>query len=60
MSYIKKPAARHPKLKVNSLGLTVRDYEGSMSTLCAGCGHCLLYTSPSPRDATLSRMPSSA
>ena len=24
------------------------------------CGHCLLYTSPSPRDATLSRMPSSA
>ena len=27
----------------------------------AGMGHiCLLYTSPSPRDATLSRMPSSA
>ena len=25
----------------------------------SGCG-CLLYTSPSPRDATLSRMPSSA
>ena len=26
-----------------------------------GCAHiCLLYTSPSPRDATLSRMPSSA
>ena len=29
-----------------------------------GCGdpskYCLLYTSPSPRDATLSRMPSSA
>ena len=23
-------------------------------------GSCLLYTSPSPRDATLSRMPSSA
>ena len=23
-------------------------------------GRCLLYTSPSPRDATLSRMPSSA
>lgn len=23
----------------NKLGLTVRDYEGSMSTLCAGCGH---------------------
>ena len=26
----------------------------------AWCGDCLLYTSPSPRDATLSRMPSSA
>ena len=26
----------------------------------AGCITCLLYTSPSPRDATLSRMPSSA
>ena len=25
-----------------------------------GCDSCLLYTSPSPRDATLSRMPSSA
>ena len=25
-----------------------------------GMGGCLLYTSPSPRDATLSRMPSSA
>ena len=24
------------------------------------CSNCLLYTSPSPRDATLSRMPSSA
>ena len=25
-----------------------------------GCGYCLLYTSPSPRDRTRSRMPSSA
>lgn len=39
MSYMKKPVARHPSLKPNKLGLTVRDYEGSMSTLCAGCGH---------------------
>ncbi len=39
MSYIKKPAARNPSLKPNALGLTVRDYEGAMSTLCAGCGH---------------------
>ena len=39
MPSIVKPAARHPSLQQNQLGLTVRDYEGSMSTLCAGCGH---------------------
>jgi 2-oxoglutarate ferredoxin oxidoreductase subunit beta len=36
---IAKPTAIHPSLHRNELGLTVRDYEGSMSTLCAGCGH---------------------
>jgi 2-oxoglutarate ferredoxin oxidoreductase subunit beta len=35
----KKPAISHPSLKPNSLGLTLRDYEGAASTLCAGCGH---------------------
>jgi 2-oxoglutarate ferredoxin oxidoreductase subunit beta len=39
MSYIQKPVAFHPALKRNALGLTHRDYEGAMSTLCAGCGH---------------------
>ncbi len=39
MSYITKPQVRHPALEKNTLGLTRRDYEGSMSTLCAGCGH---------------------
>ena len=39
MSYIAKPIVHHPALKKNALGLTRRDYEGSMSTLCAGCGH---------------------
>jgi 2-oxoglutarate ferredoxin oxidoreductase subunit beta len=39
MSYIAKPIAHHPALPRNALGLTHRDYEGSMSTLCAGCGH---------------------
>jgi 2-oxoglutarate ferredoxin oxidoreductase subunit beta len=39
VSYIAKPSAHHPALKKNELGLTHRDYEGSMSTLCAGCGH---------------------
>ena len=28
--------------------------------LCSNCTPCLLYTSPSPRDGLLSRMPSSA
>jgi len=36
---IVKPVARHPSVQRNELGLTLRDYEGSMSTLCAGCGH---------------------
>jgi 2-oxoglutarate/2-oxoacid ferredoxin oxidoreductase subunit beta len=36
---IVKPIATHPSLQRNELGLTIRDYEGSMSTLCAGCGH---------------------
>lgn len=39
MTYIKKPSVSHPNLPKNSLGLTRRDYEGGLSTLCAGCGH---------------------
>ena len=39
MSFINKPKVRHPDLPKNELGLTRRDYEGAMSTLCAGCGH---------------------
>lgn len=39
MPSIAKPIATHPSLQRNKLGLTIRDYEGSMSTLCAGCGH---------------------
>ena len=39
MTSIPKPAVRHPGLPRNALGLTTRDYEGGMSTLCAGCGH---------------------
>ncbi|MGI9183324.1 MAG: 2-oxoacid:ferredoxin oxidoreductase subunit beta [Longimicrobiaceae bacterium] len=38
-SSIAKPPVRHPALQQNALGLTRRDYEGAMSTLCAGCGH---------------------
>ena len=39
MTYITKPTLHHPKLPPNSLGFTRRDYEGAVSTLCAGCGH---------------------
>lgn len=39
MPSISKPLISHPGLPRNALGLTRRDYEGAMSTLCAGCGH---------------------
>ena len=39
MSFINKPKVAHPSLPTNALGMTRRQYEGSMSTLCAGCGH---------------------
>jgi len=39
MTYIVKPVNHHPNLPKNELGLTRRDYEGSVSSLCAGCGH---------------------
>ncbi|MBL4865734.1 MAG: 2-oxoacid:ferredoxin oxidoreductase subunit beta [Pseudomonadales bacterium] len=39
MSYMSKPQFRHPHTAKNDIGFTRRDYEGSMSTLCAGCGH---------------------
>ena len=39
MTFIPKPRVIHPALAKNKLGLTIRDYEGTMSTLCAGCGH---------------------
>ena len=39
MTYIPKPKVHHPALQKNAVGLTRRDYEGSITTLCAGCGH---------------------
>ena len=39
MTYILKPQLHHPNLPTNARGFTRRDYEGSVSTLCAGCGH---------------------
>lgn len=39
MTYLAKPRLHHPTLKKNAVGYTRRDYEGKVSTLCAGCGH---------------------
>jgi 2-oxoglutarate ferredoxin oxidoreductase subunit beta len=39
MTYLAKPKLHHPTLRSNKLGFTRRDYEGKISTLCAGCGH---------------------
>ena len=39
MTYIAKPKVHHPSLQKNEIGLTRRDYEGAITTLCAGCGH---------------------
>lgn len=39
MTYIAKPPLHHPTLEKNRVGYTRRDYEGKISTLCAGCGH---------------------
>src|SRR4026209_1373330 len=39
MPYVAKPKLHHPTLPKNSIGFTRRDYEGNVSTLCAGGGH---------------------
>ena len=39
MTYLAKPRLHHPTLPKNKVGYTRRDYEGAISTLCAGCGH---------------------
>jgi 2-oxoglutarate ferredoxin oxidoreductase subunit beta len=39
MTFLPKSQFHHPLLAANDLGLTRRDYEGAISTLCAGCGH---------------------
>ena len=38
MTFI-RPKFVHPRLPHNALGYTRKDYEGALSTLCAGCGH---------------------
>ena len=51
---------RHAKY-LNNLGFDVTGIDLSVNSIKYAKEYdCLLYTSPSPRDATLSRMPSSA
>jgi len=38
MTYV-RPSFRHPEAPKNSINFTKKDYEGALSTLCAGCGH---------------------
>jgi len=39
MTFIRKPRIELPGERLNELGLKKSDYEGVLSTLCAGCGH---------------------
>ncbi|MFN7981567.1 MAG: 2-oxoacid:ferredoxin oxidoreductase subunit beta [Vicinamibacterales bacterium] len=39
MTYIPKPRVQVATQQTNAIGLSRRDYEGTISTLCAGCGH---------------------
>ena len=39
MTWIAKPKVSWEGQPTNELGLTLADYEGGLSTLCAGCGH---------------------
>ena len=56
-----KPAEVSAILREQLSGLKTEAEVAEVGTvLQVGDGICLLYTSPSPRDATLSRMPSSA
>src|SRR5205809_3904937 len=46
MTYLAKPKLHHPSLPKNAVGYTRRDYEGKISTLCAGCGHDSISAAP--------------
>ena len=52
----------HTTVQVDNVGNRSRpkDYTNTSRCGTGGCTSCLLYTSPSPRDGLLSRMPSSA
>ena len=45
---------------MSNLMRLLRGHDEEVPSMSPGLGTCLLYTSPSPRDGLLSRMPSSA
>ena len=49
-----------PSLKIDDLKASLDEIQKNSNIDVPRLLTCLLYTSPSPRDATLSRMPSSA
>ena len=55
-----KPISDWDMAKPEPISALTNHYEKHQISLCRLFSNCLLYTSPSPRDATLSRMPSSA
>ena len=57
VAYHKNKLDRKFDRLINILGA---DHAGYIKRISSSVEACLLYTSPSPRDATLSRMPSSA
>ena len=59
IEYIRSTYAKHYSSADGIQTLDLIDAVGDAPAFCRS-NACLLYTSPSPRDATLSRMPSSA
>ena len=59
-SSVLAPVQERGRAALEQLGLPNRRQESWRLTDLKRLAACLLYTSPSPRDATLSRMPSSA
>ena len=61
-----KDFKKNPRIIVKAEGIYLKTHDGntlidgSSGLYCNPLGHCLLYTSPSPRDSDTSRMPSSA
>ena len=60
--YLEKAKANNLKTAktVTFLSMALANEDNLLTSIKSASNGCLLYTSPSPRDATLSRMPSSA